>query len=99
MTAGLVVVGSSSEELASEGREGTRQFCTRGYERGEVELTLKSANVSSPLNDGDLHSEADSEEGDLVLSSPLDGDDHSLGSSHSKATGHQDSTERKESEG
>jgi hypothetical protein len=51
---------------------------------------LESAHVPSPFDDGDLEPEADTEEGHLFLSGPLDGGDHTLGPSMSEPTGDDD---------
>lgn len=57
-----------------------------------IERTLDATNVSSPLDNSELHTEADTEEGDLVLPSPLDGNDHSLSASDSKTSRNKDTT-------
>jgi hypothetical protein len=51
---------------------------------------VQATHVPSPFDDGDLEPEADTEEGHLFLSSPLDGGDHTLGPSMSEPTGDDD---------
>lgn len=51
---------------------------------------LEPTHVPSPFDDGDLEPEADTEEGHLFLSRPLDGGDHTLGPSMSEPTGDDD---------
>ena len=61
----------------------------RGRERRR---TREAADVPRPLDDGHLKAEADSEEGDLLLARPLDGEQHALCPAHAESAGDEDST-------
>lgn len=55
-------------------------------------FTLKSANITSVLNDGNLHSKTDPEVRGIVGTSPLSCSDHPLGTSGAEPSGNEDTT-------
>lgn len=54
------------------------------------QLTGQASDVSCELNHGDLESEADTEEGDVLLARPLDRRDHALSTAKTESSGHED---------
>lgn len=54
-------------------------------ELGRVGL-LETADVSSPFDNGNLETETDTEIGDVLLTGPLGGSDHTLGTSKTETT-------------
>ncbi len=58
----------------------------------------QAADVAGELDDGDLHAEADAEEGDAVFAGILGGSDLALGAAVSEATGNEDALKAAEIE-
>lgn len=90
--------GPSKVRLGDLGHEDDRGRGAARDELGRVGV-LDATDVSGPLDDGDLHPEADSEVRDLVLSRPLASDDHTLRTSHSETSRDQDTTEERSESG
>lgn len=57
---------------------------------------LQPDNVTGPLDHSDLESQTNAEEGYLLLTSPLGGDNHALGTTDSEAAGNNDALGRAE---
>lgn len=53
-------------------------------------LTVEATDVTSPLDDSDLETEADTQEGDLLLTGPLDSRNHALRTADTETTWHDD---------
>jgi len=57
----------------------------------------KTANVAGPLDNGDLETETDTEEGDLLLTGPLDSGNHTLSATDTETAGDDDALGRADS--
>lgn len=82
--------GASKMRLGALGHEDDDRVGSLGRDLDRV-CVLQSADVAGILDNGNLHSEADTQVRDSVLSGPLGGSNHSLSSTRSESTRNQDS--------